>query len=98
MYKTEVQFHLGTIDPDSIVVEKTKSSYRLRVSLKTTDYDDVAWQSASDWKETHGRVPKELELFALPYYSFKFTNDATSHFAKALKHVVILCGGKPSTF
>jgi hypothetical protein len=30
--------------------------------------------------------------------NFAFTNEAADHFAKALKHAVILCGGKPPTF
>ena len=97
-YKTEVQFHLARIDPKSVKVEDTKSGIKT-VKFETSDYDPVIFESASQWQETHGRIPKELELVSLPSYDFRFyNNDAANHFAKAFVHAIQLCGGKESPF
>jgi hypothetical protein len=97
-YDTEVQFHLARIDPESVTVD-AKAYKTPIVKIEATDFDPVIWESASGWKETHGKIPKSLELFSLPSYNFRFLNDsAARHFAKAFKHAVVLCGGKPSTF
>ncbi len=98
LYATEVQFHLGTIDPKSIKVNVQKSTMVL-VEFETTDYKPLVFESASKWKETKGRIPKALELFSVPTYRFRFLNaQAGNHFAKAFERAVELCGGKQSAF
>ncbi len=98
VYDTEVQFHLGTIDPKSgKVIEKRATM--VTVELETTDYRSVIYESASKWKETKGRIPKILELNSVPMYRVRFLDSkAADHFAKALQHAVELCGGKRSAF
>jgi hypothetical protein len=97
IYKTEVQFHLGTIDPGSVKANTGKRG--TRVEFETTDYKSVIWTSASKWQETKGRTPKSLELFSVPTYGFFLYNSRSAdHFAKAFRHAVELCGGKQSAF
>lgn len=98
VYPTEVQFHLGTLDPKSLKVIEKRSTL-VTVEFETTDYKRLIWTSASGWKEANGRVPKELELFSSPTYLFRFLNSASArHFAKAFEHAIELCGGKQSRF
>ena len=98
VYDTEVQFHLGTIDPKTVKVIEKRGAM-VTVELETTDYQSVIYESASKWKETRGRIPKLLELNSVPSYRFRFSDSkAADHFAKAFQHAVELCGGKRSAF
>jgi len=105
VYPFEYQFHLGMIDPDSVKAvtddaQKDKpEGWRLtKVHLATTDNKSTIWASASDWKESK-KVPKSLQLAAFTDFDFQFRDrEQAERFAKALKHAVTLCGGKPSAF
>lgn len=97
VYDTEVQFHLGAIDPTSVKVKTGK--WATTMEFEATDYKSVIWTSASKWKETKGRIPKILELNSTPAYSLRFMNSQSAdHFAKAFQHAIVLCGGKRSQF
>jgi hypothetical protein len=104
-YPFEYQFHLGTIDPDSVKVttdasQKNKpEGWKLtNVHLATTDNKTTIWASASEWKENK-KVPKALQMSAFPEFDFQFRDrEQAERFAKALKHAVTLCGGKKSAF
>jgi len=105
VYPFEHQFHLGTIDPGSVKVvtpenQKDKSEgWRLtNVHLATTDNRSTIFASASDWKESK-KVPKSLQMASFTDFDFQFRDkEQAERFAKALKHAVTLCGGKPSAF
>jgi hypothetical protein len=102
-YKTEVQFHLGTIDPGSVKVSTTKKG--TRVGFETTNYESVIWTRVGKWsdpvskpKDTAGRTPKG-STFKRSAYGFTFLDSAAAgHFTKAFQHAVELCGGKHSAF
>jgi hypothetical protein len=104
-YPFEYQFHLGTIDPDSVRVvtdsaQKGKpEGWKLtNVHLAATDNRSTIWASASEWKESKN-VPKALQLSTFTDFDFQFRDkEQAERFAKALKHAISLCGGKPSAF
>jgi len=105
VYPVEYQFHLGTIDADSVKVvtddaQKNKpEGWKLTtVHLAATNNESKIWMSASEWKESK-KVPKSLQLASFSDFDFQFRDrEQAGRFAKALKHAVTLCGGKPSAF
>lgn len=104
-YPVEYQINLGTIDPDSLKVTTDESQknkpegWKLtKVHLSTTKNESTIWMSGSEWKESK-KVPKSLQLSVFPEFDFQFRDkEQAERFSKALKHAVILCGGKPSAF
>lgn len=105
VYPYEYQFHLGTIDPDSVKVTTSESQkdkpegWKLtNVHLATTDNRPTIWASASEWKESK-KVPKSLQMAEFTDFDFQFRDqEQAEKFSKALKHAVTLCGGKASAF
>ena len=105
VYPVEYQFHLGTVDPESVKVviddhqkDKPEGWKLINVHLAATDNKSVIWMSASNWEESK-KVPESLQLSSLPDFNFQFRDkEQAERFAKALKHAVVLCGGKPSAF
>jgi hypothetical protein len=90
----EFQFHLGTIDPNSIVVQDVTTLKQHRkvansVAFHTTNHNQVIWMTWDNYKT----------LYQSSEYSFDILGDENAkRFAKALRHAVELCGGKPSAF
>jgi hypothetical protein len=105
VYPFEYQFHLGTIDPDSVKVvtddaQKNKpEGWKLtNVHLAAMDNRPTIFASASEWKKSK-KMPKTLQLATFTDFDFQFRDrEQAERFAKALKHAVTLCGGKPSAF
>jgi hypothetical protein len=101
-YPFEYQFHLGTIDPDSVrvVTNENQKAYEksTTVHLATTNNRRTIFASASEWKESK-KVPKSLQIADFTDFDFHFRDkEQAERFAKALKHAITLCGGKPSAF
>jgi hypothetical protein len=68
------------------------------VHLATTNNRPTIFQSASDFGESK-KVPKSLQLNESSDFDFQFRDrEQAEKFAKALKHAITLCGGKPSVF
>jgi len=105
VYPLEYQFHLGTIDPDSVKAvtddaqkNKPEGGRLTQVHLAATNNESTIWASASDWKESK-KVPKTVQLLTFTDFDFQFRDrEQAERFANALKHAVALCGGKPSAF
>lgn len=105
VYPDEYQFHLGTIDPESVKVVTSRESQKqpegwklTNVHLATTNNEKTIWASASNWEESK-KVPESLQLWSMTDFDFQFRDtEQAERFAKALKHAVTLCGGKPSSF
>ena len=88
-YPMEYLFHLGTLDPDSIHVQTYKKYTAIQV--ETTNNESSIWSS---W---NGKLYTST-LFVFKFGAYDTASEHATRFAKALKHAVILCGGKPSTF
>ena len=104
VYPYEYQFHLGTIDPESVKVvtpenqKQPQGWKRTNVHLAATNNKSTIWASASDWKESK-KVPKSLQMATMTDFDFQFRDkEQAERFAKALRHAITLCGGKPSAF
>ena len=76
-YPNTYQFHLGTIDPDSVKVimdanQKQPEGWKIiRVHLATTNNRSTIFESASDFEESK-KVPKSLQLNASSDFNFQF--------------------------
>jgi len=106
VYPTEYKFHLGSIDPESVKVlipdyekHKPEGWKLINVHLAATNNQSVIYMSASNWDTKDSKVPEPLRLTSHTEFSFEFRDkEQAEQFAKALKHAVVLCGGKPSSF
>jgi hypothetical protein len=98
-YKTEVQFHLMWVDPQTIKVDTQHATIPV-VRFETTNYQVRFGKVPLSGRKL--MVRKGSNLISFPhylFYLFKFYNTiAAEHFAKAFRHAVELCGGKPSAF
>ena len=90
------QVDLGTLDPTSLEVDTIPPDVLGSVSLvtvHTTDKVPAVRLTVNDrnWQPAMATVPSTDLLWELPA-------PYVARFAKALKHAITLCGGKPSSF
>jgi hypothetical protein len=106
VYPIEYRFDLGSIDPESVKVSipdyekhKPEGWKLINVHLAATNNESSIYMSASNWDTKDSKVPETLRLTRQTDFSFQFRDkEQAERFAKALKHAVVLCGGKPSSF
>jgi hypothetical protein len=83
------QFSLKDLDPESVTFGKSWP-FLLAVHAETTNNEKKVYQVIN------GRVPTDgAQTFIEVVFNYP---DDGKRFAKALKHAIKLCGGKPSVF
>ena len=107
-YWIKLSFSLGDIDPEDIHVSNLAEGWppglqvgkafagKYAVNFHTTNYAKKII-SRLHWHPSSESPPREITGPVSDY--IYYTNDGFApKFAKALKHAVELCGGKPSSF
>ena len=89
-YTYKILLNLRAVDPDTVHATVVKDKSWAYIDIGTTN-DEEAIQISST------PVPPMVTGTAGVSVKFEDTSFA-GRFAKALRHAVILCGGKPSTF
>jgi hypothetical protein len=89
------QVSLKDLDPNSVTLVKDRP-FEIAVHADTTNSVKAITETLSQSK-TGESVPKAIDKQTWVELVFDSKDDA-NRFAKAFKHAIQLCGGKPSTF
>jgi hypothetical protein len=93
----DTRYSLGDIDPQAVKIEKSAAS-SVAVEFETTNSRDVIAITISDrWSDSIQEWCKHQTCVSSWLINFDSEENA-KRFAKAFKHAVSLCGGKPSAF
>jgi hypothetical protein len=96
IYFTEDQMHLANVDPQRISITKMSDRYDVKIESTNDEYKIWLFWWTSE-KDRPNKEPAHLYTGTTEYIQFRDKEHA-ERFARAFRHAVELCGGKPSAF
>ena len=85
---------MKNLDPNSVKLVKDRP-FEIAVLAETTNNEKLITQTFTPSKESSLRTSTYTQAFVELVFS---SQEYANRFAKALRHAIRLCGGKPSAF